>query len=677
MSLERLDFVGLRRRKMTLLIVLPLMSLASFIVLARYIANMSTASLGVGFVMWIAWTGICGRAFSAVNSLHVQILWVVAELIPPLVLAVIFKRKLREIPGLIRTDFQTTCESLVGITKSIWIMPVVLAAVIVLYSIGLVANIQLPQTMDDSVTAYLARAGFWISNHSTEFFRTSDYNFPLVSYPALPTFSTLRWIVVSGGDHAAALDQWIATIISGSLVFSLARKARISHAVSMLGALLWLLMPVTLLQSQMVLNDMVAMVAVLTTVILASNLFTEFRKIDFLAALLAAFVAIGTKQTILFMAPSALLTVVIGLVVFRKSQIIRNILQIRLILFGISVVVVGFVLAVPEYLSNLRRYKHPLGPEESFGYFANVSAGFDDRISGIIRNVRQVFTAGLFGDVPLSVSQRFSDFYESIRRFYPEAGFEVSRASGVGWFGFSVTFLVLFGVPITVLIVLLRRRGLSVLMLGSGAAVYTLFFMYTRSNFSEAFSRYMLFPFTLSLIVGLVLIDTIWKVQQGTFARYVGQIAIASLAAVSIWQGSWSFLGNGVRPLAGPNQVWSKSDDDIMYLSNGFADGGAFVPMIEKLNSCDPSLKPLGIYLPYKFPLAQLFGASYDRKVTMVDIPAETTINLGYLASNDLSALIVDDVIKPTVLFDMTGLWSQSYGQYTLVIIPSEKSGCD
>ena len=660
---------------MTFLIVLPLISLASFVVLARYIAKMPTAALGAGFVMWIAWTGLCGRAFSATNSLHLLPLWLLAELVPPLVVTIVFRKRLSEITSSIRNDFHLIASSVITSAKSVWIIPVVLVVVIVLYSVGLVANIKLPQTMDDSVTAYLARAGFWISNHSTEYFKTSDYNFPLVSYPALPTFSTLRWIVVSGGDHAAALDQWIATLISGSLVFSLARKAKTSASFALLGSLLWLLMSVTLLQSQMVLNDMVTMVAVLTSVVLASNLFSNFNSSDFLIAALAAFVAIGTKQTVLFMLPSALLALGIGFVVFRKSGVLKKILQLRLMIFGLGVAVVGLIIAIPEYLLNLRRFNHPLGPKESFGLFADVSVGLSDRISGIVRNTGRLFVAGLFGDVPRSFAEQLPNFYKHVQQYYPEAGYEASRISGVGWFGFTVTFVSLIAIPAMLIVVLIKRRGLSVVLLSIGGVVYALCFMYTRSNFSEAFSRYMFFPITLLFIVGMSLIDSLWTMRKRSIFRYVGQFAVMSFAVIAIWQGSWSFLGNGIRPLAGPNQVWAKSDGDIMQLSNGFLDRGAFVPMIEKLDACVESTTEVGIYLPYKFPLSQLFGASYDRKVQMMIIPDVTIINRDYLAANNLSAMMVDEVIKPSVVLDLKGMWTQSYGPYIL-IIPSEKPDC-
>jgi hypothetical protein len=59
----------------------------------------------------------------------------------------------------------------------------------------------------------------------------------------------------------------------------------------------------------------------------------------------------------------------------------------------------------------------------------------------------------------------------------------------------------------------------------------------------------------------------------------------------------------------------------------------------------------------------------------MMNFPVGAIINLDYLVANNLSALMVDEVIKPSVVFDFTGIWTQSYGPYIL-IIPAEKLDC-
>jgi hypothetical protein len=98
--------------------------------------------------------------------------------------------------------------------------------------------------------------------------------------------------------------------------------------------------------------------------------------------------------------------------------------------------------------------------------------------------------------------------------------------------------------------------------------------------------------------------------------------------------------------------------------------------MVEKLEFCESNSEPLGIYLPFKFPLSILFGENFKREVKMLDMPEGTLINLDFFTEQGVSALIFDDFIKKSIQLDFQGLVSQSFGQYTLVIKPSLKSGC-
>lgn len=661
---------------MSLLILLPLISLASFVFIAQFFLKLPSASLGAGFVMWLAWTGVIGRALSLSSALDSQAIWVLAEMVPLVFTILIYPKSLTGVILKFQSEIKAIWVNFRLSASKIWALPILLMAVVCLYSVGLVANLTLPQVMDDSLTAYLARAGFWISNQSTEYFRTSDYNFPLVSYPALPTFSTLRWIVLTGGDHAASLDQWLSTLISGTLVFSLARKAKTSAATSMFVALIWLLMPVTLLQSQMVLYDAVALVAILTALIMTCELFIEFRRNIFLVGMLAVLVAMGTKQTVIFMLPSAVIALTMSYVALRKTVDLKTVMNKRLLLPSVAVSLVGLVISLPEYILNLTRFGHPLGPRESFGYFADSSVGVFDRVKSILSNSQRVVIAGLFGDTPPNIANVVPDFFDYLRLSYSIAGTGASRAVGVGWYGFSATLIILFALTTFIIVLGSRQPQLSLKLLVIGGALYSLLFMYTRSNFSEAFSRYMWFPLTLFLVAGACKIDSFRDGMKRKLPIFLGQVLLGILAAISIGQGSWSFLGNGVRPLIGSQQVWSKSDGDIIQLSSVFIESGAFVPMVQKLNTCDDPSKPLGIYLPFKFPLSILFGDGYDRDVKMIDLPPGTVVNRDFLASKNLSALIIDATINSRVEFDVSGLWSQSYGQYTLLRVPSQKLGC-
>jgi hypothetical protein len=656
--------------------IFPIVSLLAFVLIASTRIQVTSGRLGAGFILWISYTAISGRALSAVGQLDQTPLWIGVELLPVLVVAALMRDDLSKFWVNAQQVLSRAFVTAKSMVQTVWVLPLLILVVAIYYAVGLYANLTLPQTMDDSLTAYLARAGFWISDGSMNFFETSSYNFPLVSYPALPTLSTVRWIVLTGTDQAAALDQWIATLISATLIYAIARRVRISSGVSTTIAMLWLLTPVTLLQSQMVLNDMVAMVAILTAILLSSHLFGEFRFADCSVAFLAGFVAVGTKQTVLFMAPSAFIALAVGLWVFREKKIWSYFLEKKRLVYAAGLTLVGLFMSFPEYFFNQRRFGHPLGPSESFGYFADTSAGLEARVNAIGRNTRRLFTAGGFGDVPRSIAERFPNFYVKVREYYPQAGEEISRISGVGWFGFSVTFLALIGLSVSLVIAWKKGKLLPYFLLTGGAAIYAVLFMYTRPNFSEAFSRYMLFPITLLLIAGGFTVDAFSSVSKGRLIRSIGQGAVAVLVCLAVMQGAWSFFGSGIRPLAGNESVWSVSDDEIFMLSNGFEDRGAFIPMLQQIDQCLTDEDAIALALPYKFPLSKVFGNSFKRTVAMLNPATGSPIDAKFLESGGYSAVLLHDDVKNVVAYNATGLWNQSYGPYTLLRVPAVKPNC-
>lgn len=669
---------------MLFFLIFPILSLVAFVVVVSTKIRVTSGRLGAGFVLWISYTALSGRLLSVTGQLDKSFLWLIIELLPVVSVAVFFRHEF-----IIHiADISHRVRKIVEVTKSmistVWSLPLLALVVIFCYGLGLVANLSLPQTMDDSLTAYLARAGFWITSGSIDFFETSSYNFPLVSYPALPTLSTVRWIVLTGTDHTAALDQWLATLISATLIYAIGKRVRLSSAVATLIAMLWLLMPVTLLQSQMVLNDMVAMVAILTAILLSSHLFEEFRYSDLVVAFLAGFVAVGTKQTVLFMAPSAVMALALGLWVCREKKIWNHFLEKRAILYGSGLTLLGLFMSFPEYFFNQRRFGHPLGPSESFGYFADTSADFGTRVSGIWHNTIKVFTAGGFGDVPASTAARFPIFYGQVRQYYPEAGYEISRISGVGWFGFSVTLFIVFGITVSFFVAWKRLLLLPYFLLSGGAALYVMLFMYTRPNFSEAFSRYMLFPMTLWLIAGAYALEVLLSPKRKLVIRAVAQISVVVLIGVAATQGTWSFLGNGLRPLIGNGSVfwknsggfWNLNDLQILALSNGFEDIEIIIPLLQEVDDCVAINSSIAVALPNKFPLSRLFATNYRRGVITLNPAAGTAIDRKFLESGGYSGIVLHDDVKTTVIFNPDGLWSQSYGPYTLLRVPTEKQTC-
>jgi hypothetical protein len=654
----------------------PIVSLIAFVFIASTRVQVTSGRLGAGFILWISYTAVSGRLLSALGQLDQTALWLGVELLPVFVVFAFLRADLIKCWSSVERTFLGAISATKSMIRTVWVLPVLVIVVITYYAIGLFANISLPQTVDDALTAYLARAGFWITSGSMNFLETSSYNVPLVTYPALPTLSTVRWITLTGTDHMAVFDQWMSALISANLVYALGRRLHLTSGVSATTAALWLLMPVTILQSQMALHDLVAIVAVLTTILLSSHLFNEFRLTDLSIAFLAGFVAIGTKQTVVFMAPSAVFALVIGMWIYREKKIWRHLFGKRIAIYAACLTLLGLFLSFPEYFFNQRRFGHPLGPSESFGYFADTSANFETRITSIGTNVRRIFAAGSFGDVPRSIAEQLPNFYAKVREYYPEAGYEVSRISGVGWFGTTVTVLALVGLTFSLPIAWKRGKLVSYCLLIGGATLYTVLFMYTRPNFSEAFSRYMLFPITLLLIAGGFTLDALLSLPQKRVTKVLAQLAVVTLISIAGVQSAWSFFGNGVRPLAGKDAVWNLSDDEILMLSNGFGDRGAFIPMLQQVSECMPSQASIATGLPYKFPLALLFGDSYSRRVTMLNPPAGVVIDFKFLRMGKFDGIILHDDVKNASVIDVGGLWSQSYGPYTLIRMPVEIQNC-
>ena len=659
---------------MVLLAILPIVSLVSIGLLLTAVFGTRLHVFGAAFVVWYLWVSVGGRLLSAAGLLGDRSWWIALELVP--VLVTFFYRA--KVDGHVVSriyGFLTQPARLLEICRSVWTVPVVLLGTIVLYSVGLVANFSLGQSMDDSLTAYLARAGFAISSGSLERFVTSDYNFALVAYPAMPTFSTVRWIVLTGNDHLATLDQWMGALIASTLVYSLARKLLIRPRVAFVISQLWLTMPVIVLQSQMVLNDLVTVVCLLTAVIFAIEWFVDRENAALNIAIVSILAALGTKQTMLFMIPSILFVCAIASIRFGVRQILVGVRKSLFRPYSSVSIACALFAATPEYIWNFRDFGHPLGPRESFGYFTDASVGLIDRLSSVGSSTLKVVYASAFSDVPHSWAARLQSVYSHVRSVYPSAGDAVDRMFGVGWFGLFPILIVLTGLVFGARVMRRRHQLQLFIMLAIAPLLFVLLFCFVRPNFSVAFSRYMIYPSTFLLILGGVVIDEVMRSRQRRW-RVTSQVLLGVAAVVTLCQGSWSLAGNGTRPLVGADAAWGKKDDELLFYANGFLDIGASQPIIVDLNRCLSRTATVLVAVPFKFPLASLFGPNYTRHVRFLTIPEGTILTKKALASLAADAVIVDDVYKERLKTDARGLYTVSSGQFTLIRTSSTKAGC-
>jgi hypothetical protein len=281
----------------------------------------------------------------------------------------------------------------------------------------------------------------------------------------------------------------------------------------------------------------------------------------------------------------------------------------------------------------------------------------------------------MFSDVPGAVADRFPSVWTHARSVYELAGEEVDRLYGVGWFGSTQITLIAVGLMLGFPIMRLRRQSTAFVMTAFGANLYALLFLLTRPNFSQAFSRYMLYPATFLLVLGGVVLDHLLSVAN-TRRRTVLQVVMVVMCAAVVLQGSWSLLGNGTRPLVGKDKAWGKSDTELILYANGFVDRGASELVIRDLNSCLPPSATVFVALPFKFPLARLFGDQYARDVRFLPLGQRVKLSRQTMRMMGADAVIVDDVYQDRIEIVADGLYRISSGQYTLMRLPSSRIGC-
>lgn len=646
--------------------LLPLLSLMSIYGLLSRVLRKSPELLGAAFVFWISWVGLVGRVLSWCGLLGAMWAWIFVELLPICLFAVVFRRRGRGW-GIGAARISTVINSVATSTRSVWALPVLILGIVALYGVGLVANVTLGQTMDDSLTTYLARAGLWITDGSIGRFGTSDYNFPLVAYPALPSLSAVRWIVLTGSDHLVVLDQWLSAGIAGVLVHRIARQLRISQAISLVTSLLWMSMSVVVLQSQMVLNDLTTSVFILTAVIYGVHFIAEKDPRSCLVALLALLVALGTKQTVLFMLLPLSLVFVLGSWPRGFRTILASLSELSRRWSTWAVLGAGLLVALPEYVLNVRDFGNPLGPRESFGYFADTSVSVTRRLESVVANAHKILYGGLFTDMPNFVSDRFPGLFGHVRRVILNAGSGVDRLFGIGWYGLSATSLVLVGLIIGLPVMIRRGQLGQYFLMCVGSLGYIFLFLYTRPNFTPAFARYLLVPITILMLLGSVVLDQLASGSRRR-RRLLTQVVVAVVGVLSLYQGTWSLLGNGTRPLIGVDAVWGQSNDELFVMANGFVvqDVSAIRFLITEINRCVPARGAVAVDLPSKFPLSSLFGRNYRRSVRFLSRTEERSVSAARMRELGVDAIVIDELTGSPFRVVPEGLVARSWGQYHL-----------
>ena len=157
-----------------------------------------------------------------------------------------------------------------------------------------------------------------------------------------------------------------------------------------------------------------------------------------------------------------------------------------------------FVLGFVDYLRNWSYFGHPFGEPDSFQLFA-VDATIGERFSAIESNVRRALLDTFFGDLNPGVGEHLPGLWR-LQEHDPFIGTGLHLERGQPWMGFFVAGTMLVG-TLAALYQVARKRRWVLLVPLVPAATFVLIIFWTRTNYSGAFSRYLLAPGALVLAV--------------------------------------------------------------------------------------------------------------------------------------------------------------------------------
>ena len=486
------------------------------------------------------------------------------------------------------------------------------------YFVVFILAVTVPANIDDILTTYFPRAGFWIQQGSFNPWPTSNYNLPQNVYP-LNGQLPLAWIIsLWGNAKLTGLIQFVTIPLGFAGIYGLAKVLGASNRQSLFLTLLFLGLPEVIILSSTALTDLLVanMVAAITFLFIKG--IKEKQKNQLFLSGLAFGIILGIKQTVFFLVPGYIL--LFGILWFQDKKC-----NLKPLLFWIGTIFFSFIfLSSFIYLRNFFEFKNFFGPSELTPYFthSDQTKGLVDYVISGGNNFLQLLTRSFFDNLPNYISVRINRYlavYDPTGaiygRFLPRNLYEFS----VAWSG-QIGFIFLLTTFFVALVHSLRNKKWDMLGIILIILSYTTILLVIRT-FTIASARYLLSVVVLIIPLSYLVIRTNW-VKGILIANSIIMIVV-------------TLLFDGAKPLIGPYAIWNRTHNEMRNLVL-FDD---YLPTFEALDQYLPTDASLAYYLPDKFPQSVLFGENFTRTLTQLN-PED-----GRLDEDDLADLNADYLV--------------------------------
>jgi hypothetical protein len=214
---------------------------------------------------------------------------------------------------------------------------------------------------------HLSRAAFWIQNQSVTQFPGGTVR--ELGYPPNAEILYAWTMLTTHSDYVANVVQWLALIGCGVAIYGLARALAFPRAGSALAGLLFVAMPIPLLEATTAQNDNVAAFFLTAAALFGVRAIRDRHLGELALGSVALGLAIGTKGIILVAGVALLIIVVAALVIHRPPR--------RFVALGAVMVVASF--------AALGAYNFVLNVKNTGDLYGDARAGIE-RTSGVYPN---------------------------------------------------------------------------------------------------------------------------------------------------------------------------------------------------------------------------------------------------------------------------------------------------
>jgi 4-amino-4-deoxy-L-arabinose transferase-like glycosyltransferase len=242
-----------------------------------------------------------------------------------------------------------------------WLLIGLLSVILLTALINLFLSVYVPPNNSDSMTYHLSRVGYWLQQGSLHHYYTHKWT--QNTLPPNAEIIILWSITFLKSDILANMVQWIAYCGIGLAIYLIARLLGHGQRTSVFASLIYLSLPMVVLQSSTTQNDLVV------TFFAVSFFYffhiglkqRNYRKL--LLSGIALGLAVGTKYTILYMLPALGIA---SLILLRKYKT-----KVSLYVHWCVFCLVGIlVFGAYNYIQNYQTYGNPIGPPKEIYRFS-------------------------------------------------------------------------------------------------------------------------------------------------------------------------------------------------------------------------------------------------------------------------------------------------------------------